>query len=231
MLILSLDTSTAAGSAALVRDGAVLVEHVGDESRTHAERLPRDLMTMLEGARLTLQDVDQYAVITGPGSFTGLRIGIAAIQGLAFAGGKLVAPVAAFDAFAFLARGADAAIATWIDAHRGEVFASLRAADGRTILEPPTSRPPTETLCAWAGTLGTLGMVQFGGDGAVKYRDLIEGQMEGRARVAASVPALAGAAGQIAAADAARAVHPHAIVPLYVRRPDAELARDRRKFD
>jgi tRNA threonylcarbamoyladenosine biosynthesis protein TsaB len=230
MLILSLDTSSAAGSAALVRDGRVVVERPGDPSRTHAERLPRELMELLEAAGATLADVDQYAVVTGPGSFTGLRIGIASIQGLAFAARRLVVPVSAFEAFGWLASG-DGAVATWIDAHRGQVFAELRDRDGATVIEPPTARPPAETLRAWSGALGALDPVRFVGDGALKYRQAIDAHVGSRARVAATVPPLAGAAGQIAAAAPGRAVRPHAVVPLYVRRPDAELARDRRAYD
>ena len=80
MVILSLDTSSTAGSAAVVRDGRVLVERAGDPSRTHAERLPRELMDVLDAARCSLDTIDAFAVVTGPGSFTGLRVGLSTIQ-------------------------------------------------------------------------------------------------------------------------------------------------------
>src|SRR5688572_19804666 len=101
MLILALDTSAAAGSAAIVRDGAGVIARGGDGSRTHGERLPLELMAILDEAKLTLDAVDAFAVVTGPGSFTGLRVGIATIQGLAMARGKRVAPVSTFEALAF----------------------------------------------------------------------------------------------------------------------------------
>src|SRR4051812_45610786 len=134
MLILALDTSTASGSAALVRDDAIAREQVGDASRTHGERLPRDLMTLLDESRARLDAIDVFAIAIGPGSFTGLRIGIAAIQGLALAQGKLVVPVSTFEALAsasssvpssVLRPASAVATAVWIDAHRGEVFATL----------------------------------------------------------------------------------------------------------
>lgn len=228
MWILALDTSAAAGSAAVIRDGRVAIERRGDPARTHGERLPAELMRLLAEAGIRLGDVDRFAVVTGPGSFTGLRVGIATIQGLAFAADRLVVPVPAFDALAATVTPDGRAVATWIDAHRGEVFAQLFAPDGRTVLQPPTSRPPRETIADWQAA--GLPPAVFVGDGAVKHRDVIEGLAPAGSGIAAGIPLLAGVAGVIAA-DAARAVRPHALVPLYVRRPDAELARDRRRFD
>jgi tRNA threonylcarbamoyladenosine biosynthesis protein TsaB len=229
MLLLSLDTSSATGSAAVVRDGRIVVEHAGDRSRTHAERLPRELMDVLDAARGSLDEVDGFVVVTGPGSFTGLRVGIAAIQGLAFARHRQVYPVTAFEAFARHGP-AEQPRAIWIDAHRGEVFATLFDADGR-LLEPPSSRPPAETLDAWRGSLSGLERVRFIGDGAMRYRQAIQDRIGAAAGVDEKVPLLAGIAGQLADASPERAVSPHAVVPHYVRRPDAELARDRRTFD
>jgi tRNA threonylcarbamoyladenosine biosynthesis protein TsaB len=234
VLILALDTSSSAGSAALVRDGQVIVEHAGDPSRTHGERLPRELMTVLDEARVTLADVGMFAVAIGPGSFTGLRIGIAAIQGLALAQDTLVAPVSTFESLALTAapssnidhRAWDAT-GVWIDAHRGEVFATLYGADG-TVLSGPTSLPPAATLDRWVDPLAGRS-VGFAGDGALKYREAIDSSLGGRAGIPSVVPPLAGAIGLIAAREPGRAVRPHALVPLYVRRPDAELARDRRQ--
>jgi tRNA threonylcarbamoyladenosine biosynthesis protein TsaB len=226
MVTLALDTSSAAGSAALVRDGAVIAERAGDGSRMHGQRLPRELMAVLREAGATLADVDGFAIASGPGSFTGLRVGIATMQGLALARRKLLTPIATFEALAFLARGSAAPIAVWIDAHRGQVFASVYAPDGRTVLAPPTSLTPADTLDAWTSVLGA-GPVQFAGDGAVHYATAIRERLADRARVPDTVPDLAGTIGLIAASEPARAVSPHAVAPLYVRRPDVELARER----
>ena len=228
MLILALDTSSAGGSAAIVRDGAIAIERAGDASRTHGQRLPLELMTILREAGSTLDDVDAFAVITGPGSFTGLRVGIATIQGLALARRKRVMPVSAFEALVFaMGRLKPEATAVWIDAHRREVFAALYAADGRTVLEAPTSLPPEATSERWLRTIETGARLRFTGDGAMRYADVIRAQFGERAILPDMTPPIAGAAGLIAAANPARAVAPHAVVPLYVRRSDAELARDR----
>lgn len=237
MLILALDTSSAAGSAAVVRGDRVLIERAGDGSRTHGERLPRELIAVLDAAHVDLHQIDCFAVSIGPGSFTGLRVGIATIQGLAFAQKKRVVPVSSFEALALRSsaiphRSSDidhlsAATAVWIDAHRGEVFAALYDADGRE-LGAPTSLNPDATLDAWSPTLASFNRVRFAGDGTTLYRDLIAARVGERATIDAEPPPLAGRIGLIAAAASARAVLPHAVVPLYVRRPDAVLARERR---
>lgn len=218
----------------MVQGERVLRERAGDGSRTHGERLPRELMAVIDEAGVDLREVDRFAVSTGPGSFTGLRVGIATIQGLAFAQQKLVVPVSSFEALAFPTldlrsptSDLRSPTAAWIDAHRGEVFAALYDADGRE-LAAPTSLKPDATLDAWSTVLARLQRVHFTGDGAIMYRARIDARLGERAGVDADVPLLAGRIGLIAAAAPGRAVLPHAVVPLYVRRPDAVLARERR---
>src|SRR5688500_16230868 len=103
MLILALDTTTRAGSCAVTRASVVVRDVASDTSRPPASRLPGELMMLLDAAGVQLQDIDIFAVATGPGSFTGLRIGIATMQGLAFAAGKPLIGVSAFDALARVA--------------------------------------------------------------------------------------------------------------------------------
>ncbi len=229
MRILALDTSTAAGSAAFVENGQVTIERAGDGSRTHGERLPAELMTLLDESRVTLAEIDGFAVANGPGSFTGLRVGIATIQGLALAKAALVVAVSTFEALAWRARNERAPLATWIDAHRGEVFASLYQSDATTVQQPPSSLSPERTLEQWRPVLDGYPRVRFTGNGAVRYAAVIRQTLGDRASIDTDLPILAGAIGEIASVQPSRAVHPHAIVPLYVRRPDAELARDRRR--
>src|SRR5262245_22323963 len=103
MLILALDSTTRAGSVALVEDDGVLAERRGDAERSHAERLPRDLDAVLEAHGRRTSDVDLFAVAAGPGSFTGLRVGIATMQGLAFVHRRPLAAVSALEAMALMA--------------------------------------------------------------------------------------------------------------------------------
>ena len=206
----------------MTRDGVVVRESRGDLNRPHDARLPGDLMALLEDARIDVRDVDVYAVATGPGSFTGLRIGIATMQGLAFAAGKSLVGVSGFDALARVVRGAPA-VATWVDAWRGEVFAARYEHD--VEVESPSVEKPQALLARIAAP--TL----FIGDAIPVYADLIRRACGERARFAEPpAPALAGTIARMAT-EFARSGHlpgPEEIRPLYVRRPDAELARDAR---
>lgn len=235
MVVLSLDTTTRTGSVALWRDGVVIAERTGDRTTTHGQRLPRELVDLLAFCGVRLSDVDLFAVAAGPGSFTGLRVGIATIQGLAFATNKPVVGVGTLEALALAAlqhygptKAGRSLLGAWMDAQRGEVFSALYAGDGCTLLDPPSVDAPRRTIERWRRRSETF---TFIGDGAVRYGDVIEEMLAGRTRDVLTPPPLAGVIAEIAArcADAGEAGPPHAIKPVYVRRPDAELARDRAK--
>ena len=214
---------------AVLRDGETLSEITGDPSLTHGQRLPSDLGRALDGAGVALDDVGLLAVVAGPGSFTGLRVGIAAIQGLAFSRGLAVVAVSALEAIGrhtFRHTSDIGLVAPWIDAQRGEVFAILYDGTVERPLVSASSAQPQPTLDSWTDVLGSRPVV-FAGDGAVRYKDAIVRTMGDRAAVLHPAPALAAEAARIAARHPDRAVAPHAIVPIYVRRPDAELARGR----
>ena len=225
MITLALDTSTRTGGCAVLRGDDVLAEVPGDAARTHAERLPGDLMAALERARLALPDVELFAVATGPGSFTGLRVGIATMQGLALAADRPLVGVSVLDALARAAGGASGArVAAWVDAWRGEVYAALY--DGVREVEAASVELPDTILARLRGTL-----TRFVGDGAAVQRGAIEAAMGAQALLDMPLePPLAGIIGRLARREAAagRRPGPAEIQPLYVRRPDAELARDAR---
>jgi tRNA threonylcarbamoyladenosine biosynthesis protein TsaB len=240
MLVLALDSTTRGGSVALARDGAMLEVLAGDAGRPHAERLPADLQHVLARRGLSLTDVDVFAVAVGPGSFTGLRIGIAAIQGCAFAAGKPVIGVSALEALAHAAPAARGAgplprVGVWMDAQRQEVFSALYRRNeavepvGLEALDGPSVGDPAETVARWHGIAGGAS-VPIIGDGAQKYRSLLDQAAKHPAEVIAPPP-LAPTIAVLAwrRALAGELPPPHAIRPLYVRRPDAELARDRRQ--
>jgi tRNA threonylcarbamoyladenosine biosynthesis protein TsaB len=229
MLILALDTTSNAGSCALMRDDDLIREHASDSSRSHASKLPAELATLLQQAGVTLHDLDALAVGTGPGSFTGLRVGIATMQGLAVALDVPLFGVSALDALAhmvFRESGMSVStvrVATWIDAWRGDVYAASYK-EGVEI-EPPTVARPAELLSKLRG-----GPVIFTGDGAALYQDDIRAASGEDARFTEPViPLLAGAMAALSREDFQKGLRPlpHAIRPLYVRRSDAELARTR----
>src|SRR5688572_3540337 len=183
MLVLALDTTTRAGSAAIVADERLLFEERGDPSRSHAERLPGDLVRGLAAAGLAWTDIDLFAVAAGPGSFTGLRIGIATVQGLAFVHRKRVVPVSALLALscgAAIGLAAGAIVGSWMDAHRRDVFSALYrverasafAVERLAELERPAVGDPATTWARWTSRATPDAVV---GDGAVLYADVIAG--------------------------------------------------------
>jgi tRNA threonylcarbamoyladenosine biosynthesis protein TsaB len=241
MLVLALDTTTRAGSLALVRDDQVIEEQAGDPARTHGARLPGDILDLLNRHRLAIGDIDLYGVAAGPGSFTGLRIGIAAVQGLAFANDRQVVPVSALEALA-IRGGADAPassfLGSWMDAQRQEVFSALWSRSpgvagtpgepdhGLTMIEEAAVGTPADTLERWLEQLNGRSLALIG-DGATAYRDVIAARAPD-VSILPTVPPLAATIARLAAERAAAggAIGPAAIRPLYVRRPDAELARE-----
>ncbi len=154
MWVLALDTTSRDGSVALIRDDAVVLARPGDAAVSHAERIPADLRAILADAGLPLHAVDVFAVATGPGGFTGLRIGLAAVQGLALALDRPTAGAPSLDALAWdvLERTPEAVTAgAWMDASRGEVFAAAFTRPGPNAPGPllhAITASPTRIDCS-----------------------------------------------------------------------------------
>ena len=191
MLILAFDTATDTATSALVDDGEVLAERA-----SVARTLLSDVDALLRQAGAHAGDIEALAVGTGPGSFTGTRIGLAVARGLGLSLGVPAAGVSTLDAMATGAPGATPVG----DARRGEVFVS-----GPRVLRPDELGLAGGTVCV--------------GDGAVRYRDLLEARgLEippddderhvPRARFHALI------ATDFGPADA--------VEPIYVRAPDAD---------
>jgi tRNA threonylcarbamoyladenosine biosynthesis protein TsaB len=238
VLILAVDTTTRAGSVAVTEDDDVLAVVNGDPGRTHGERMPEEIADALARAGVAAADLKLLAVASGPGAFTGLRIGLATVQGLAMVLSLPVVGVSALDALASAAWPArddtEPTLVTWMDAQRGEVFSAQYVATEAADEFPwqatgdPVVDHPDGLLRALTPELGDG--VAFVGDGALKYEAAIVAWSGGRARVLGEVGALAPSIAAIGWRRAARgdAGPPHRLQPLYVRRPDAVLERLRR---
>ena len=237
MLVLALDTSTRAGSVALARDTELLGCRSGDPARTHGERLPGDLLALLAEHGLAVDDVDVFAACSGPGSFTGLRVGLATVQALALVNGRQLVTVPTLEAVARAARLAAGSAApaplvgAWMNAHRGEVFAALYEAPPAAGAEPlvelaaPVAAAPEVVARQWAELLrGDGRQVVVIGDAVEPARPLLERELDCSLLLGEDLPPLAPIAAGVAAAGRA-AGSPHAARPVYVRRPDAEIAR------
>jgi tRNA threonylcarbamoyladenosine biosynthesis protein TsaB len=194
VLVLAFDTATEVATTALLRDGALL-----GERRSRAARVLADADALVRAAWASPSELDALVVGTGPGSFTGVRIGLATARGLALA---LGIPVAGVSTLAALAAGAPGAVPV-IDARRGEVFTVAAR-------EPACVRP--EEVATTAGTT-------YVGDGAVRYRDVFEaaGGLVPPPESDLHVPRA-----QLHASLARAYGDAAAIEPIYLRVPDAD---------
>jgi tRNA threonylcarbamoyl adenosine modification protein YeaZ/ribosomal-protein-alanine acetyltransferase len=239
MVILALETATRRGSVALFADGECHAEE-GDERRTHGERLPGAATDWLAHLGRTVRDVDAFAIVAGPGSFTGIRVGMAAVQGLALATGKRVIPVPTLDAVAsgWLERrpaGAPAQlVAACLDGQRGDVFvAAFECLNGggldrcRPVLPPQAARP-ADAAAGLAALRSQLPIVLVG-DGALANESVFSAALPGVRIEPLAVP-IALPAVRLAADRVSESVAPHALRPIYLRRPDQDLARDRSRL-
>ena len=228
MVVLSLETVTPLGSVAVWRDG-ICTSAIGDGT-PHAARFPGAWMEALGRAGAGLDQVDRLAVVSGPGSFTGVRIGMASAQGLALTQGWSVVAVPTLDAIAECWRHAHEGAAprlviACLDGLRGEVFARefrfdgvAMHAQGDPVVEPPA-------LVTWTAFGEGVSVI---GNGAIRHAEAWRSRADDVADV---MEPLAAGAARLAAHDAIAAVAPHALRPIYVRRPDVELARERKMLD
>lgn len=166
MRVLAVDTTTERESVALAVDGEVTGEVRLRARGGHSRRLMPAISFLLGAAGLSPREVDGFAVTIGPGSFTGLRVGISCIQGLALASGR---PCLGVDTLEVLARAAGrgaGVVAATVDAYRGQVYAALHDASGARLDAPRAESP--EALASRAPE-----NVAFIGDGADKHRDVL----------------------------------------------------------
>ena len=133
MRILGFDTSAKAASVALSENGKLISEFYLDSGFTHSETVLPMAKAVLDAARITPADVDLFAVNCGPGSFTGLRIGIAAVKALGMSLGKPCAAVSTLEALAYNAQSFSGIICAAMDARCNQVYTAFFESDGTTV--------------------------------------------------------------------------------------------------
>ncbi len=134
MKILGIDTSTSCGSIGLIDGESLISEYLLDIPVTHSERLLSSIEHVLKQAAYLIEDLEGWAISLGPGSFTGLRIGVSTIKGLAFATQKPVAGVPTLDALASNISPTPYLICPILDARKGEVYTAFyRYEDGKNL--------------------------------------------------------------------------------------------------
>jgi tRNA threonylcarbamoyladenosine biosynthesis protein TsaB len=224
MRVLAVDTTGAHGSVAIVETGELQgLIGIREASPRHAESLLPTIDHLLRLLALRLEDIDGFAVAVGPGSFTGLRIGIAAVEGLSFATGKPAAGVSALEATAFRFRHVEGLIVPLIEAYRGEVYGAAYRARSReleVVVEPACS-----SAAAFLESLPEAPAL-VAGTAILRHRE----EIEANAGDAFLCDASFFIADEVARLGAARFEDGNAaalgsLAPLYVRRAEAELKR------
>lgn len=222
-LILAIETATLSGSLALTRGDELIASASGDPAVSHSNTLLADLDKLLSETTFKLGDIDLFAVAAGPGSFTGLRIGIATVKALAATLARSCAAVPTLHAVA-LAGGASEHSVALLPAGRGEVFAQLFSvsADAVTALDEPTHISPQKMIDKY----GSLETALWCGEGAHAQRELIEISAAGKQwRIAPRTENLAPYVAALALRNFRQdlLVAPDALQAIYVRPSDAEL--------
>ena len=229
MNILAIDTSGPCAGAAVMKDGVVVHETTACHGLTHSQTSMPMAAGALEAAGLSPSEIDLFAAVAGPGSFTGVRIGICEVKGLAHAAGKKAVAVDALEALAMNAFGFPGPICPILDARRGQVYcAAFRFASGVRL-----ARILDDAALALEDFLGSLPEGEtclFLGDGLSAHFQRVKEILGDRAVAApANMSYLrASSACVLAAMDADRAVEPMALKPIYLRAPQAERERNRR---
>ena len=216
MILLSIDTSGPACSAALLADDRLLGEIVINSALTHSETIMPAVDELLSRENLTCADVDLFAVAAGPGSFTGVRIGVCAAKGMAHAAGK---PCARANSLAALAAGlpfVPGVVCTILDARREQVYCAAYRWTGAAL-------PLTELLKA----LPENEIITFTGDGAAVHEARIRALLGERARFAPPHARVlrASSAAYWARLDSSCHMEARLLTPIYLRAPQAERER------
>ena len=231
MKVLGVDTSTACGSLGIIDDDAVVAEYALLRDETHSTRLVPAIQALLKEARLDLDEIDGMAVSLGPGSFTGLRVGLSAVKGFAVAAERPVVGVPTLDALAFNLPFTPYLICPLVDARKGEVYTALyEDGEGGRIaqLTPYQVLSPLDLL-----EKIPLQETIFLGDGVEVYGELIEERLGAKALFAP--PHLRFLRGSTVAEIGLQRFKKgendniSSLVPIYVRPSDAEIKRTKEK--
>ncbi len=226
MLILAVDTSTQAGSLAVLRATRVVGEVSTWVDETYSSRMFRHLEFLLQELQLGLEQIELFAVAAGPGSFTGLRVGLTAVKGWAEVYRRPVAAVSALEAVAAQAKAPEPLLAPAIDARRGQVYAGLYERRGSMLARrgDEVVMTPAEFLDVLRNAAGDAALAFVSPTPEVLAQAVAQSSFRGSTIEPVST-VLAPVIGQLGFARAQRGELMDALTldANYVRRSDAEL--------
>ena len=226
--VLAIDTSGPVAGCAILRDGRIVHQIAMNHGLTHSETIMPAVDAALAAAGLACADVDVFAAVAGPGSFTGVRIGVCAAKGLAHGAGKPCAAVHALEALAMNFCGFDGLCCPILDARRGQVYCA--AFDMRSGMPERALADAAEPLSDFLARLPMDRRLAFVGDGVPVHAEAVREALGERAVIAP--PSLRDLRADAAAVLAARRpeswVEAKALLPIYLRAPQAERERKKR---
>jgi tRNA threonylcarbamoyladenosine biosynthesis protein TsaB len=225
MILLALDTTGPNGSVALIEDRRLLAEAGFEAQLNHSEKLLASLDHLLKNAGRDIREVTGFAAAAGPGSFTGIRIGLATVKALALASGVRVAAVSGLEALALKLREEHdhgRLLCPMIDAKKGEVYAALFRAGGDGLAEilPQAAWMPDDFLTR----LPAKSVIHFIGTGVEAYGEKIRSRLGDAALFPRRSLFIAPEVGFLGLAllQAGKGVPAPDVRPLYFRRSQAE---------
>ena len=228
MNILAIDTSGPAASCAVMKDGKIAHLIAMNRGLTHSETIMAAVDAALSASELGCTDIDVFAAVAGPGSFTGVRIGVCAAKGLAHAVNRPCAAVDALEALAMNFYGFDGLCCPILDARRGQVYcAAYDTSGGMPALALPAG---AMALTDFLALLPRDRRLMFAGDGVAVHGAKVRELLGGRAWIAPENlrDIRADAACVLAAARPETWVEARALRPIYLRAPQAERERKKR---
>ncbi len=221
MKILSVDTSSNVASVAITDDEKLICEITVNTKKTHSQMLMPMIDSALKQAELEISDIDLIVSANGPGSFTGLRIGVSAVKGIAHALDIPVVGVSILEAMAYNLPFCKYLISPIMDARRDQVYNAIYEWENEEILE--VKAPRALSIEELTDELLKSGKkVVFLGDGVKVHREFIKEKMGDKALFAPVSALEQKASGLAAAAKNKKAVSCYELSPTYLRKPQAE---------
>lgn len=224
MLTLAIDTATKTGGAAVIDNGRVLGEYVLDiERKTHSERVIPAIDSVLNGVGIEMKELGAIAVTYGPGSFTGLRIGLATAKALALSLDIPLYKVDTLEALASQLSYTEGLICPLLNARRDEIYGAVWASDGQEIscVEPSTA----ESLADFLVHVDPNKKSYFLGEGALEEEEAIKAKLPQAVIVKGTLNYLHPASVGLRALMS-EAVNLDLLVPNYLRKSEAEIKKE-----
>jgi tRNA threonylcarbamoyladenosine biosynthesis protein TsaB len=222
-IILAIDTTTPAGGVAILRGPKLLSEINQDSATTFSERLLPSVQFLLHANGLKIQDVEGFAVAVGPGSFTGIRIGLSTVKSFAYASGKPVAPVSTLSALSHkLRHPQNRLICPLLDAKKNEIYGALFESRDNILHEVISQGAYSPD--AFFPLLPTHRIIHFIGSGVDIHSVLLFQYFRDKARLSKRSPFIAHEVGLLGyeMLRQKKGVNIHDVQPLYFRKSQAE---------